>query len=84
MQVIKQPVSLIKIWEEREIAFEELLKIVVDIEKNLIAVDAEMHADLEQILLKDGSAQQDLWGANIYPFRLEKDQIEYTSLIVFG
>ena len=84
MQVIKQPVSLIKIWEEREIAFEELLKIVVDIEKNLIAVDAEMYADLEQILLKDGSAQQDLWGANIYPFRLEKDQIEYTSLIVFG
>ena len=84
MQVIKQPVSLIKIWEEREIAFEELLKIVVDIEKNLIAVDAEMHADLEQILLKDGSALQDLWGANIYPFRLEKDQIEYTSLIVFG
>jgi len=81
MRIIKQPASLVKIWEERETAFEEILKIVVDIEKNLIAVDAEMHADLEQILLKDGSAQQDLWGANIYPLRSENDQLEYTSLI---
>jgi hypothetical protein len=53
----------------------------VDIKKNLIAVDAEMHADLEQLLLKEGSSQQDLWGANIYPQRKKKDQIEYTSLI---
>lgn len=81
MQIVKQPASLIKIWEERETAFEEVLKIVVDIEKHLIAVDAEMHADLEQLLLKEGSAQQDLWGANIYPLRSKKDQIEYTSLI---
>ena len=72
---------MIKIWEERETAFEEVLKIVVDIKKNHIAVDAEMYADLEQVLLKKGSAQQDLWGANIYPLRSRKDQIEYTSLI---
>jgi hypothetical protein len=81
MRIITRSASLIKIWEERETAFEEVLKIVVDINKNLIAVDAEMHADLEQLLLKEGSAQQDLWGANIYPLRSKKDQIEYTSLI---
>ena len=81
MKIIEHPTSLITIWEERETAFEEVLKIVVDINKNLIAADAEMHADLEQLLLKEGSAQQDLWGANIYPLRSKKDQIEYTSLI---
>jgi hypothetical protein len=81
MKIIKQSTSMIKIWEERETAFEEVMKIVVDIRKNHIAVDAEMHADLEQLLLKEGSAQQDLWGANIYPLRSKKDQIEYTSLI---
>lgn len=81
MQIIKQPTSLIKIWEGRETAFEEVLKIVVDVKKSLVAVDAEMHADLEQILLKEGSTQQDLWGANVYPLRPRKDQIEYTSLI---
>ena len=81
MQLIKQPTSLIKIWAERVTAFEEILKIVVDIKKNIIAVDAEMHADLEQLLLNEGSVQQDLWGANIYPLRSKKDQLEYTSLI---
>ena len=50
---------MIKIWEERETAFEEGLKIVVDIKKSLIAVDAEMYADLQQLLLKEGSAQED-------------------------
>ena len=58
MKIIKHPISLIKIWEERVTAFEEILKIVVDIELNVLAVDAEMHADLEQILLKEGSEQQ--------------------------
>ena len=81
MQLIKQPASLIKIWTERMTAFEEILKIVVDINKNMIAVDAEMHADLEQLLLGEGSVQQDLWGANIYPLRSKKNQLEYTSLI---
>jgi hypothetical protein len=70
-----------EIWNSRKTAFEEVMKIVVDIKRNLIAVDAEMHADLEQILLSGGSFQQDLWGANIYPLRKKKDQIEFTSLI---
>ncbi len=70
-----------KIWEERETDFEELLKIVVDVKKNYLAADSEMHADLEQPLLNRGSEQQDLWGANIYPLRTEGSRIEYTSLI---
>jgi len=81
MQIIKQPASLIILWEARVTAFDEMMKIVVDINKNLIAVDAEMHADLEQLLLLEGSAQQDLWGANIFPLRSKEDQIEFTSLI---
>ena len=81
MQIIKEPVSLIEIWEARNTVFEEVLKIVVDINKNIIAVDAEMHADLEQLLLMDGSLQYSLWGANIYPLRKRDDQLEFTSLI---
>ncbi len=81
MQIIKEPTSLSNIWEVRDTKFEELLKIVVDIRKNLVAVDAEMHADLEQLLIEEGSSQQDLWGANIYPLRSKEDQVEFTSLI---
>jgi hypothetical protein len=81
MQIISKPALLIKIWESRETAFDEILKIVVDVEKNIMAVDAEMHADLEQILLEDGSDQQDLWGANIYPLRNKEEYLEFTSFI---
>jgi hypothetical protein len=40
-----------------------------------------MHADAEAVLLEEGSAQEDLWGANYYPGRGTADCIEYTSLI---
>lgn len=56
-----------------------MVKIVVDIDKELIALDAELHADLEELLLENESEQQNLWGANIY-FANPHD-IEFTSLI---
>jgi len=61
--------------------FDGLVKAVVDIEKEIMAVDAEMHADEEASLLKDGSAQQNLWGINIYPDKSEQDMIEFDSMI---
>lgn len=45
----------------------DLVKGVVDIEKNVFVVDAEMHADEEQFLLENDSQQRDLWGINLYP-----------------
>ena len=35
-----------------------MMKAVVDIDRELIAVNAELHADLEQMLLENGSRQQ--------------------------
>lgn len=42
--------------------FDDMIKAVVDIEKEIIAIDAELHADLEGLLLDEGSRQADLWG----------------------
>ena len=61
--------------------FGEMVKFVVDIEKEILALGGELHADCEDLLLKDGSRQQNLWGANLYPLRDEDERIEYTSLI---
>jgi hypothetical protein len=36
---------------------------------------------LETLLLEDGSAQEDLWGYNIYPELDGEDFIEFDSLI---
>ena len=69
MRIITVPTDLARLWETREIDFTEMMKIVVDVGQGILAIDADMHADLEQFLLENGSAQQDLWGANIYPFK---------------
>ena len=61
--------------------FEDMVKYVVDVERNLLAVGGEMHVDAEQALLEHGSRQADLWGANYYPGRGRDGCIEYTSLI---
>jgi len=57
---------------------EYMVKLVVDLEKEIIAYDAEWHADLEAELLATGSINKDLWGFNYYP---DNDILEYNSLI---
>ena len=81
MTIINEPKSLDELWESKEAEFTELMKIVVDVSRRILAIDADMHADLEEILLEDGSKQSDLWGANIYPAKEGEDYLEYTSFI---
>lgn len=61
--------------------FADMVKYVVDVERRIAAVGGELHADAEQILLEDGSRQEDLWGANYYPGRGPVECVEFTSLI---
>ena len=61
---------------------EPLVKGVVDINKQLLVVDAEMHVDEEQFLLERGSAQADLWGINLWPELYgTTDFVEFDSMI---
>jgi len=61
--------------------FEDMVKYVVDLEREVLAVGGELHADAEALLLEDGSRQEDLWGANYYPGLGREACIEFTSLI---
>ncbi len=61
--------------------YKEMVKAVVDVEKEILAIGGELHADAEAILLDNGSQQENLWGINLYPGKTEKDRIQYTSLI---
>ena len=62
--------------------FARLVKAVVDIEKEIMIVDAELHADEELMLLDHGSEQKNLWGINLYPDRIGNDNwIEFDSMI---
>jgi hypothetical protein len=61
--------------------FGDFVKAVVDVDRELIAVDAELHADLEAALLEDGSQQRSLWGINLYPEAQAGQFIEFDSMI---
>lgn len=81
-----QEVITTKILRERlehhlSATFGDMVKFVVDTETGTLAVGGEMHADCEELLLAQGAKQENLWGANLYPFRAGAERIEYTSLI---
>lgn len=62
--------------------FGDLVKAVVDINSKIMAVDAELHADQEKVLLENGAKQENLWGINLYPDSYnEEDFIEFDSMI---
>ena len=61
--------------------FGNMVKAVVYIDRELVAVDAELHSDLEALLLEDGSKQKNLWGINLYPEMQGDDFIEFDSMI---
>ena len=74
MRLIDSPISLDEFRSTCYSTFDRMVKIDIDIERKIIAADAEMHADLEEILLEAGSKQEDVWGANIYPEELPPEE----------
>jgi hypothetical protein len=83
MKVIDQEnkISRTELQKMAEKMFGGLVKAVVDVEKEIMAIDAPMHADQEAELLKKGSKQVDLWGINLYPEKVGEDFIEFDSVI---
>ncbi len=61
--------------------YDDMVKFVVDIERRMIALGGEMHADAEAELLDRESRQESLWGGNYYPGRGEVECLQYTSMI---
>lgn len=77
----KEKISREELAKMSEKVFEGFVKGVVDVEKKIVAVDAEMHSDLEGFLLEKGSKQNMLWGINIYPEGSGNDLVEFDSMI---
>ncbi len=83
MKLISEKISLAELLAMAKATFGNLVKAVVDVEKEIMVVDAELHSDQESFLLDNGSRQEALWGINLYPeFRKEdEDFIEFDSMI---
>ena len=82
MEILKEKIKKADLLKAQCI-FEDgpMVKAVADVDKNILAIDSELHADLEKMLLENGSAQENLWGFNLYPEEAEEYFIEYDSMI---
>ena len=81
MLILNNPISRAALKEYAANTFGDMIKCVADVDKSLLAIDADLHADLERLLLENGSQQSALWGFNLYPDETGEDFIEYDSLI---
>jgi hypothetical protein len=81
VKIIDSPMPLSELKAMAEGRFGNLVKAVVDVERKIMAVDGELHADEEALLLENGSLQENLWGINIYPELESPDRIAFDSVI---
>lgn len=81
MLILNEPISRDQLKQYAANTFGDMIKCVADVEKGLLAIDADLHADLERLLLEEGSQQTSLWGFNLYPDETGDGFIEYDSLI---
>lgn len=81
MKIITDSITLSQLKEMAQALFGDMVKGVVDVEREIVALDAELHADLEALLMEDGSKQNDLWGINLYPEMPGDAFLEFDSMI---
>ncbi len=81
MKIIADSISMEELERMAAELFGDMVKAVVDVDLELVALDAELHSDLEALLLEAGSKQDRLWGINLYPAAAQDDFVEFDSLI---
>lgn len=81
MIILKDKLTVQQLSDMAAEIYGDMIKAVVDVREGILAIDADLHSDLERMLLENGSRQEDLWGFNIYPEVEGDDFIEFDSLI---
>lgn len=79
--IVKNKIEIKKLKDIAKNQFGSLVKAVVDIENELMAIGGELHADEEVLLSEHGSKRENTWGINIYPEKSESEWIEFDSMI---
>ena len=80
--IISDSISLNTVKDMASKQFGDVIKATVDVDKKIMALGGDLHADEEQLLLENDSKQNDLWGINLYPAKFgTPDFIEFDSMI---
>jgi hypothetical protein len=81
IEILRRATSRARLAAIAEAQFGDMVKAVVDVERRVMAVGGELHSDEEAALIEDGSAQEHLWGINLYPAEAADAWIEFDSMI---
>ncbi len=77
IHLVQQPATDAQVKDMLE-QHESYIKLAVDVKRSVLAGGGEFHADCEAVLVEDGSARQDVWGADWVP---DQQTVRYSSLI---
>jgi len=82
MKIIKSPINIEELGKIASEEFGDIVKAVVDIEQEIMAIGGELHAD-EEVLLseKENSKRENTWGINLYPKKSGEKFVEFDSMI---
>ncbi len=81
MKIVSDHITLTELREMAHGTYGNLVKAVIDVEKRIMTVGGDLHADEEAYMLQHGSEQKNLWGINIYPEEKGDQWIEFDSMI---
>lgn len=81
IKVVQGKITISELEEFAKARFGDMVKAVIDLEKGIMAIGGELHADEEALLLEQESKQENLWGINIYPALKGEEFIEFDSMI---
>lgn len=80
--IIKDSISRAELKKMASERYGTLVKAVVDVEKGIMALGGELHADEETALIeKENSSREYTWGINLYPDKEEDEWIEFDSMV---
>lgn len=82
IKIVKDKISLDELKKMAHEGFGDIIKVVVDVEQEIMAVGGELHADEEVLLMEEcGSVRKNTWGINLYLEKSGEDFIEFDSMV---
>lgn len=81
IKIVKEKITKEELKEIAKEFYQNMVKAVVDINQGIMAVGGELHVDSNEVLIKQGSNQKDLWGINIFLDRPRENYLEFYSMI---
>lgn len=81
VEIIKNKIPKQELKKIAQKDYGYLIKIAVDVKKEIMAVGGEFHSQCQEALINQGCLPKNIWGANIVFGKPQGEKIMYDSLI---